>query len=74
MPVEFFFKNCNSDPNLRFSTNINFAYNYSKKLSVLKGIINYFEKDILRYENIRYNFFSRLKQDQLSRLYKKAHI
>ena len=50
MTVEYFFS-CTKYKNLVIPTNINFEYDYQKKLKVLKTIINHFKYDILYFEH-----------------------
>lgn len=49
MTVEYFFSSTRYK-NLQIPTNINFEYDYLKKLKVLRTIINHFKYDILYFE------------------------
>lgn len=71
LTTDFYFKNINTDPNFRFSTNINFEYDLAKKSKVVKDILGFFEQYILAYEDKKEFRINRYRKEQWRRLLKK---
>ncbi|MCA9770712.1 MAG: hypothetical protein KDH96_08130 [Candidatus Riesia sp.] len=64
LTTDFYFKNINTDPNFRFSTNINFEYDLAKKSKVVKDILGFFEQYILAYEDKKEFRINRYRKEQ----------
>jgi len=64
MTAEFYFKYLNKDPNFRFSTDINFEYSLKKKAKIIKDILRFWEKEIIKYEDQNEFKLNRIRRAQ----------
>jgi len=71
MTAEFYFKYLNKDPNFRFSTDINFEYSLKKKAKIIKDILRFWEKEIIKYEDQNEFKLNRIRRAQWRRLLAK---